>query len=117
VPESSLYVLSPLSSRIFNAWAGMIQGLHYEDTQCGAKVFKAGAWEKILPHTSISGFAFDADLLYQAGRWGFEDRTYKLPSDTTCKDEASGRLIWQTLGLGLGAGGRCARGQLECPML
>ena len=32
------------------------------------------------------------------------------------KREASGRLIWQTFGLGLGAGGRYARRQLKCPI-
>lgn len=60
-----------LSSRLFNGLIRLVLGLRYEDTQCGAKIFKAKAWETILPHIGTTRFAFDVDLLFQLKRHGF----------------------------------------------
>jgi len=60
-----------LSSRIFNLFIRLLLGLNYHDTQCGAKIFKAEAWRKILPNIGITRFAFDVDLLFQLRREKF----------------------------------------------
>lgn len=60
-----------LSSRVFNLFIQLLLGLNYHDTQCGAKIFKAEAWRKILPNIGITRFAFDVDLLFQLRREKF----------------------------------------------
>lgn len=60
-----------LSSRLFNGLTRILLGLKYVDTQCGAKIFRASAWRKILPEIGITRFAFDVDLLFQMKRHGF----------------------------------------------
>ncbi len=59
------------SSRVFNLFIRLLLGLNYQDTQCGAKIFKADAWRKILPSIGITRFAFDVDLLFQLRRERF----------------------------------------------
>ena len=63
--------LRQLSSRLFNLLTRVVLGLRYSDTQCGAKIFRKSAWDKILPQIGITRFAFDVDLLYQLKRHGF----------------------------------------------
>jgi len=63
--------LRQLSSRIFNLFIRLLLGLNYQDTQCGAKIFKAEAWRRILPNIGITRFAFDVDLLFQLRREKF----------------------------------------------
>lgn len=60
-----------LSSRVFNFFIRLMLGLNYKDTQCGAKIFKAEVWRKILPNIGITRFAFDVDLLFQVCREKF----------------------------------------------
>jgi O-antigen/teichoic acid export membrane protein len=57
-----------LSSRLFNVVTRLLLGLKYHDTQCGAKIFKKEAWQKILPNIGITRFAFDVDILFQLKR-------------------------------------------------
>ncbi len=40
------------------------------DTQCGFKAFTRGAIDRILPHQRLSGWAFDAELMFIARRLG-----------------------------------------------
>lgn len=69
IPQRGLRLLS---SRLFNGLIRLTLGLRYEDTQCGAKIFKAKAWKTILPSIGTSRFAFDVDLLFQLQRHGFQ---------------------------------------------
>ena len=58
-------------SRVFNI---LIRGLFfmpYRDTQCGAKVLKRRAVEKVLPRLKFSYWAFDVDLIYNLRKSGF----------------------------------------------
>jgi glycosyltransferase involved in cell wall biosynthesis len=50
-------------------------GLPYEDTQCGAKVFRRGAIERILPLLTSRDFLFDVDVLLVAQQLGFRIAT------------------------------------------
>ena len=69
VPQTGLRLLS---SRLFNGLIRLVLGLKYEDTQCGAKIFKTEAWRAILPNIGTTRFAFDVDVLFQLSRHDFK---------------------------------------------
>ena len=77
-----------LSSRIFNLATRILLGLKYHDTQCGAKIFRKEAWQKILPNIGITRFAFDVDLLYQLKR----EKYRILEEPTTWQDIAGSKV-------------------------
>lgn len=59
-------------SRVYNFWIRSLFFFPYKDTQCGAKVFKKEAIEKVLPHLNMSKWAFDIDILYNMKKLGFK---------------------------------------------
>lgn len=63
-------ILRRLESRCFNLLIRCLFGLNFRDTQCGAKVFKKGAIERVLPAMSSRGFEFDVELLWRLRRAG-----------------------------------------------
>lgn len=73
-PESVVEPRQPLrrrvASRIFNFLVRSLFGLKIHDTQCGAKVLRAGVVREILPCLGITRWAFDVDLLFQVHRAG-----------------------------------------------
>jgi glycosyltransferase involved in cell wall biosynthesis len=68
IPQKAMRLLS---SRIFNGLTRLLLGLKFKDTQCGAKIFKAEAWQAILPEIGVTRFAFDVDILFQLKRHGY----------------------------------------------
>ena len=72
MPGSTIEIHQPLmrrlQSRTFNLIIRLLFGLQYYDTQCGAKVFRKDAIDKILPHLCARGFEFDVELLWQLRR-------------------------------------------------
>ncbi len=60
------------ASRIFNFMTIIILGLHFKDTQCGAKIFKRKALEKTIPKLTFSQLAFDVEILYIMKKVGFK---------------------------------------------
>jgi len=54
------------ASRIFNFLVRVMFLLPYKDTQCGAKLIKKDALEKILYKITTTNWAMDVDLLYKA---------------------------------------------------
>ncbi len=54
-----------IASRSFNFLVHLLFDLRYRDTQCGAKVFKRSAVERVFSRLELSNFAFDIDLLHQ----------------------------------------------------
>ena len=60
----------------------------YRDTQCGCKLFKREVITKVLEQMSISGWAFDVDLLYTARKNGFKIK--EIP--TVWQDQAESKL-------------------------
>lgn len=79
LPEAKVYPPNTFRrlavSRIFNI---LVRGLFfftYRDTQCGAKVFRKEAIDKVLPRLSFSLWAFDVDLLYNLKKCGFRIRS------------------------------------------
>lgn len=71
----------PLSRRIGGRVVGratrLILGLSVSDTQCGFKAFRAEAAERLFGAQRVDGFAFDAEVLYLARRWGM--RVVEMP--------------------------------------
>lgn len=71
-PGSQVAVRQPFArrfaSRNFNVLVRLLFGLHYYDTQCGAKVFRRGALERVMRDVETANLAFDVDLLYAMKR-------------------------------------------------
>jgi dolichol-phosphate mannosyltransferase len=64
-------IMRQLESRVFNLIIRILFGIHYHDTQCGAKVFKKSAIDAVLPMMISRGFEFDVELLWRLHRQGF----------------------------------------------
>ena len=60
--------------RIFNGYVRLLVLPGIADTQCGFKLFSAQAADALFPRMTITGFAFDVELLVMARRAGFEVR-------------------------------------------
>ena len=71
------------ASRIFHWIIEMLFQMHIRDTQCGAKVMRREAVEKIHPNLRIADMAFDINLLYSLKRAGF--RILEVPTEWTDK--------------------------------
>jgi glycosyltransferase involved in cell wall biosynthesis len=56
----------------FNLIVRVLFFVNYKDTQCGAKLFRRTAIEKVLPLLGVTAWAFDVDLLYQTHKSGFK---------------------------------------------
>lgn len=59
-----------MESRGFNLIIRILFGLSFNDTQCGAKVFKKSAVDRVLPHLVSRGFEFDVELIWRLARAG-----------------------------------------------
>jgi len=71
------------ASRVFHV---IVQGLFWmniRDTQCGAKVMRRAAVERIHPSLCIADMAFDINLLYLLHREGY--RILEVPTEWTDK--------------------------------
>ncbi len=71
------------ASRVFHAIVSLFFHLHIHDTQCGAKVMRRQAAEKIHSALRIADMAFDINLLYSLEHQGF--RVLEVPTEWTDK--------------------------------
>jgi glycosyltransferase involved in cell wall biosynthesis len=71
------------ASRMFHRIVQLLFNMHIKDTQCGAKIMRREAVEKIHSALRIADMAFDINLLYSLKRAGF--RTLELPTEWTDK--------------------------------
>ena len=55
-----------LMSTLVRLWIRWTLGISYFDTQCGAKVIRASAWQRLQPKVKERGWIFDLDLLINA---------------------------------------------------
>jgi len=60
-----------IASRGFNILTRLLLGLPYKDTQCSAKVFKAGVAKTVAKNLTVTNFAIDASILYIIKRMGY----------------------------------------------
>jgi glycosyltransferase involved in cell wall biosynthesis len=79
-------ILRRLESRSFNLLIRCLFGLHFHDTQCGAKVFKKTALDRILPAMISRGFEFDVELLWRLRRAGC--RVVEIPIEWQNKGDS-----------------------------
>jgi len=66
----------------------LLFGIHYYDYQCGAKLFKRSVIVAIVPHLTVTQWAFDVELLYWCKKLGFFIK--ELPS--VWHDKAGSKL-------------------------
>lgn len=69
------------ASRVFHFIVQMLFWMNIKDTQCGAKVMKREAVEKIHSALTIADMAFDINLLYALKRAGF--KILEVPTEWT----------------------------------
>jgi dolichol-phosphate mannosyltransferase len=70
-------------SRLFHILIELLFGMRIKDTQCGAKVMRREAMEKVHPNLRIADVAFDINLLYSLKRAGYAIR--EVPTTWTDK--------------------------------
>ncbi len=80
--------------RVFNLAVRTIKGLLYSDTQAGFKVFSNTAAEKIFKLQTLSGWAFDIELLLLAKNLGYEIREVPIiwKNDSNSRVRFSGMI-------------------------
>ncbi|HAM72876.1 MAG TPA: glycosyl transferase [Verrucomicrobiales bacterium] len=71
------------ASRVFHAIVQLLFGMGIRDTQCGAKVMRSTAIEKVHDYLRIADMAFDINLLFALHRAGF--RILEVPTVWTDK--------------------------------
>jgi glycosyltransferase involved in cell wall biosynthesis len=69
------------ASRVFHFIVQLLFWMDIRDTQCGAKVMKAEAVEKIHDNLTIADMAFDINLLYALKHAGF--KILEVPTEWT----------------------------------
>lgn len=69
------------ASRVFHFIVQLLFWMNIRDTQCGAKVMKAAAVEKIHDNLTIADMAFDINLLYALKHAGF--KILEVPTEWT----------------------------------
>ena len=87
-----------LMGRVFNAMTRTLAAPGIADTQCGFKVFRSAAAEKLFALQTLDGFAFDAEILFLARRRGFS--VAEVGIDWHYRSESKVRPIrdgWRTL--------------------
>jgi glycosyltransferase involved in cell wall biosynthesis len=108
LPGSRVVVKQPLVRRIasrgFNLLVRLLFGLKFKDTQCGAKVFKKSAIDKIIGELKTTGFVFDVELLHKLKKHGFvvrEVQTTWVDRDTSTVHliRALPNVLWSLLSL------------------
>ena len=61
-----------LSGRVFATLVSIAGNVPAYDTQCGLKIIKTAAYEKVRPYLQTEGFSFDVELLLLLLEQGFE---------------------------------------------
>lgn len=76
------------ASRVFHKIVQILFWMNIRDTQCGAKVMKSEAVEKIHDHLTTADMAFDINLLYSLQHAGF--KIVEVPTEWT--DQAGSKV-------------------------
>jgi dolichol-phosphate mannosyltransferase len=67
--DSKILIKQPFkrrfASKLFNIFVRVIFRLNFNDTQCGAKLFRKSAIQKVLPELKANGFEFDVEPLWR----------------------------------------------------
>jgi len=80
--ESFILVSQPwhrkVLSRTFNLFVRTVLGLPFKDTQCGSKIFRKDVIDALPEYFDVSGFAFDACLLYYLVKVGYRIKEHPI---------------------------------------
>ncbi len=95
-----------MMGRMFNLLVRKLFGLPFRDTQCGFKVFQREAARDIFSRVTVSGFAFDVEVLLLARRLDY--RVCEVPVRWAHMPDSKVRLVRDSLGM-LGEVARLAR--------
>ena len=99
LPESVLHVEQSgqrrLASRAFHLVVQCLFRMNIRDTQCGAKVMRREAVEKVHSSLRIADMAFDINLLYSLHRAGY--RLLEVPTEWTDKIGSKVTLVRTSL--------------------
>ena len=88
-------LLRKITSRGFNFLVRILFFMPYNDTQCGAKLFKKEAIKNVVNKIGITKWAFDIDLLYN-----LKKSDYKIiESPTIWEDKTDSKLNLKTVPL------------------
>ncbi|MFB3777282.1 MAG: dolichyl-phosphate beta-glucosyltransferase [Bryobacteraceae bacterium] len=60
------------AGRLFNLLVRLVTGLGFQDTQCGFKLFEAGAAREIFRRQRLERFGFDVEVLFIARLLGYK---------------------------------------------
>lgn len=83
------------ASRVFHIIVQVLFWMNIRDTQCGAKVMRSGAVDKIHARLRIADMAFDINLLYSLKHAGF--RVLEVPTEWTDKAGSKVRFFRTSL--------------------
>ncbi len=70
--ERKQNIFRRIISRAGNRFIDMLTGLNFHDTQCGFKLFRRDAAEKIFSGLQTKGWGFDVEVLLLAQKLGFK---------------------------------------------
>ena len=87
-----------LESRIFNLVIRVLFNLPYQDTQCGAKVFRKEALDMVLPRIVSKGFEFDVELIWRLRREGYVIREFPIEWDNRGDSRVKGPDAFSMIG-------------------
>jgi len=65
--------------KCFNAILRIVLPLELRDSQCGFKLFRAAPARRLFEAARIDGFAFDAEILFLAARFGYRVAEIPVP--------------------------------------
>jgi dolichyl-phosphate beta-glucosyltransferase len=80
-----------LSGRVYSLLVNALAVRGIPDTQCGFKWFQAASAKQLFPRVTLTGFAFDVELLVIAQCWGL--RIERIPVTLTHSHDSKVRLV------------------------
>ena len=115
LPDSEILIRQPwyreLMGKIFNRLVRWLALSDFRDTQCGFKLFRAGAARDIFSRSSVDGFAFDVESLYLASKLGYPAVELPVPWRHVPESRVhavkdSSRMLWDLIRIRLCTGRR-----------
>jgi glycosyltransferase involved in cell wall biosynthesis len=86
--------------RVFTWLVSKPLGLEVSDATCGFKGFRASAGRKLFGASQVSGWAYDAEILYLARKWGYSVK--EVPVAWRNDEQTRVRLWRDVVGSGWG---------------
>jgi dolichyl-phosphate beta-glucosyltransferase len=84
-----------LTGRVFNTLIRWLVLPGLQDTQCGFKCIRAEVAHDIFPHQTLTGWAFDVELLYIARHKGYQ--VVEIPIDWYYNDDSKISVLRDSL--------------------